>query len=502
MAQKWRGVLTLQGVESGDHRMLERVTWRDLPLTLRLQTEDFGAHDGASPVGRIDVIAIDGELVVGEGEFSESPEGQLAAQWVGERVLRGVSVDPGAVEYVEELVDPATSELVSLEQVYDTWDAIEAAQITGDDAEAARLMEWLDGLYYRVRFTQYEIAAATLVATPAFGDATIELVSDADTTDESDDTADDDEAADETSELGKKRKRKDEMSASPARERLSALLDRRGSETVAAFSPGRMIAAGEAQRFDSSPASALAAALGRRASGPAVMRAAYFEPIDATQPVKFTITDDGRIMGHLFTWNACHRSFLGRCERPERQSEFPDFHTGETALDNGERLRTGVITFADLHAPDGQLTADELTTLMEHTGVQLGPVRLHADAFGVQACGQVFDDVDPTQVARALAGYPSGDWRKINGTWRLFGLHVVNTPGYPMYEEADGAPLRLVASMAQTVGTAAEQARDTLDSDCDDCDDEHEARRLSAAAMADLAQLDTAMAVRSRLVRS
>jgi hypothetical protein len=112
-----------------------------------------------------------------------------------------------------------------------------------------------------------------------------------------------------------------------------------------------------------------------------------------------------------------------------------------------------------LHAGEGRgLTVAQLNRLMEDTGTQLGPVRLHADRFGVQCCGQVFDDVDPTACARALAGYPSGDWRRVGGSWRLFGLHVVNTPGHPMYEESEGVPVRLVASMAPVTGPLTEAA--------------------------------------------
>lgn len=545
---RWRGILTGGNFETSDHRILENVSWRELPLTLRIQTEDFGAHAGASPVASIQLIearsvealraegftippeADGAQPYYAEGEFSESEPGQLAAQWVSEQVLRGVSVDPGAIEYVEELVDPATGEIVPMEQIYETWDLIEAAEITDDEDEQARLYEWLQSLYYRIRFTTYEIAAATLVATPAIGWAVIELVGDAEGS-EGDASG---EAASQTAEPSPASERLAALVGRPsARDRLSGLIERQASgRQVAAFSPGRMIAAGQAESFDphARPAAqeehadaSRQAAASRLAV--ATFPPAVFEPIAATGPIKFTIGDDRRMSGHLFTWASCHRSFAGRCESPmflRGDPDFSDFHVGEAALEGGGRTRVGVLTFAALHAPDAVgLSAQELTRLMEDTGRQLGPVRLHSDEFGLQASGQLWDDVDPTEAARALAGFPSYDARRIAGRWRLFGLHVVNTPGHTIYEEDEGELIRMVASLAPTLGPAAAAALDAAETPCG-CQSQQQASgasseaqggrscscaagsklKISAGALARLAELDEAMAARRRLARS
>lgn len=546
MRVAWRtDALTIQGQETPDHRILELVTWRDLPLTLRVQTEDFGAHDGASPVGSIEEItaaAGDGKLAAW-GWFSETEPGQLAATWVAEKVLRGVSVDPGAIEYVEELVDPATGESVGMEQVMEVWDQIDAAEILGDEAEAARLYDWLESLYYRVRFTLYEVAAATLVATPAFGECVIEVWDGPDAP-----TPDGSPADGTTSEpagspapepaaaaastvrerlaalLGSEPTAPTTPATEPARrpvsERLAALLPAAQGRQVAASSPGRMIATAPDARFvPPSVAEGI-----RQAAAVAPLRADWFEPVATDRLLKFTITDDGRMMGHLFAWGDCHRGNTARCDRPDFMRDdptFPDFHVGEAPLDNGERVRVGVLTYADLHAPDGQLTAAQLTELMEHTGRQLGPVRLHVDRFGLQACGQVWPDVPPVEVSRALAGFPSYDARRIAGRWRLFGLHVVNTPGHTVYEEAEGQVVRMVASVAPAVGPKAAAALAKLQgapgasggscgcggssaqasasgaasegqSGCT-CGASSGRKGLSASALADLAALDTAM---------
>ena len=537
MTIRWRGFLAFQASETSDHRILETIVWRDLPLTLRIQTEDFGAHDGASPVGNIDLIESatpervaeisealgvtvpeGSQPMYGEGAFSDSEAGQLAAQWVGERVLRGVSVDPGALEYVEELVDPATGAEVQMEQIYEAWDQIEAASILGDEAEEARLYEWLESLYYRVRFTLYEIAAATLVATPAFGQALIEIWDDAAQEAPAPDAGQQPAPAAAASVASAGERLAALGGRPPARQRLSALIRTEGSEQVAAFSPGRMIAAAGARRFDPSirPVAESAEEGSARQAAASRLAVATFPPSvfqrEALEgPTKFTIEPDGRYHGHLFTWESCHRSFAGRCESPvflRSDPDFRDFHVGEARLDDGQALRVGVLTFAALHAPEArQLSAAELTRLMEDTGSQLGPCRLHVDEFGLQATGQLWADVDPTQAARALAGFPSYDARRVNGRWRLFGLHVVNTPGHTIYEEEDGEVIRMVASLAPTVGPLAAAALAGDHHGCGGACGGSEGScgcskpRLSPAALASLAHLDSAMASRKALAR-
>lgn len=544
MTIRWRGLLTLQGFESTDHRILEAVTWRALPLTLRVQTEDFGAHDGASPVATIDTIEArdPGSLaeliaslgieipegaqpIYGEGTFSESEPGQLAAQWVEEQVLRGVSVDPGAIEYVEELIDPSTGAVVTMEQIYEVWDQIDAASILGDEAEEARLIEWLEALYYRVRFVVYEIAAATLVATPAFGQCVIEIFSaepeeGQGTEPPAPDAGQEQQAAPaaaaaSTASAGE---RLAALIGKPsARQRLSALVRREGERQVAAFSPGRMIAAGDARRFDPSrtpeieePADGELRQAAASRLRLATFERSVFEREQLAGPLKWTIEPDGRFHGHLFTWESCHRSFAGRCETPmflRRDPDFSDFHVGDAALADGGKLRVGVLTYAALHAPEARgLSAAQLTQLMEDTGSQLGPCRLHVDEFGLQACGQLWDDVSPTQAARALAGFPSYDARRVSGRWRLFGLHVVNTPGHTIYEEEEGELVRMVASLAPVLGPKASAALASKGGSSCGCGGHAEGGcscsgklKLSPKGLADLAALDRAMADRRAL---
>jgi hypothetical protein len=463
MAQRWRSPkgIAFEGVEvpsSNGMRVIDpgATTWRELPVTLRLVTEDFGGHDGAAPVGAIDLLEMRGGAVYAEGPFSADPAGVQAALWVDEGVLRGVSIDPGDhpnhAEYIEEIVDPATGAVVDLARVYEAQDQIDAAIEAGDEAEAQRLIDWLDSLYVRTRYTAYEIGAATIVAVPAFADATIELAPTATPV---------------------------SASAEPdLATQLAALRDRGNRGMVALQASGRV----------------------------AVMHAPWYQPQSTPATAgaeaelkgltQWTITDDGRMCGHLWDPDSCHRSYRADCVKPPpRGTDFKDFHVGTTVLDDGSRIRTGVLTFMGEHAPEAKgLTREQMNKLMEDTGKQLGTVRLYEDEFGVQACGQIFDDVSPTMAARALAGWLSYDLRPYGGKHYLFGLHTVNTPGHPWYEEEGGEVVRMVASAGPVtrrespplgvVGSAADCGCGGVTS-CT-CD----TPRLSPLAVAALAHLD------------
>ncbi|MCL1900052.1 MAG: zeta toxin family protein [Promicromonosporaceae bacterium] len=151
----WTGVLCPEGVESGDGRMFaaDGLTWRDLPIPLRWQEADIGGHDGAVVVARIDEIWRepngDGTLIKAKGAWHNTEAAQAARALYDGGFSRGISVDVDAGEI--ELVDPETGQ------------PIEADGDILDDPHGAVLMV----------VTKGRIAAATLVAIPAFQEAMV-----------------------------------------------------------------------------------------------------------------------------------------------------------------------------------------------------------------------------------------------------------------------------------------------------------------------------------------
>lgn len=135
--------ITYLGVETGDFRIFDEWTWRQLPLPLLSQTVTAMGHDGAVVCGRVDALAIVGDMVKAKGVFHDGPAGETASDLCAKDMNRGVSVDMGAI----------TAETEILEEDVDGWP-----------------LRWL------TRYTTAEIAALTITPVPAFANARIKVV--------------------------------------------------------------------------------------------------------------------------------------------------------------------------------------------------------------------------------------------------------------------------------------------------------------------------------------
>lgn len=165
MGTRWNARLALINKPTGDGRRmaLNSMRNRSLPLPLKWQRADEVGHFESVIVGSIDTLEIDnkGGEVRGAGEFFDgetSLSPRLLAD-VAEAMLLagkgvvGPSVDAGAAAAI--FVRTGTDEPLT----DDDWDEIWAeAEASGEDPDIELL------------FTDYEIAGATLVGIPAFGD--------------------------------------------------------------------------------------------------------------------------------------------------------------------------------------------------------------------------------------------------------------------------------------------------------------------------------------------
>lgn len=164
MGTRWRGLLAPLGTSTGDGRRFlpGGVTHRELPMALKWQRTDEMGHDNSVVIGMCETIDMSDTEVWGEGElFDDVDPAQMPrlAEDVAEAKLLtskgviGPSVDPGAAAacLVEIGADePITEERLD-ELLMESWD-------TGQEPPL------------EVLFTQYEIAAATLVTIPAFAE--------------------------------------------------------------------------------------------------------------------------------------------------------------------------------------------------------------------------------------------------------------------------------------------------------------------------------------------
>jgi hypothetical protein len=170
MARRWRGTLLREGVETGDHRIIDEgaTTWRELPRDLGCVFEDgWGGHENAIVVGTIEIIERRGADIYGEGAVLLADEN--ADRWVNanrQGALRGCSVDLTDGECIIEVVNRQTGEVLDPE--------IGIEVLWGPEG---------DDFYVRERWTAAEIGSTAVCRVPAFAEALIEVY-DTDDTDE------------------------------------------------------------------------------------------------------------------------------------------------------------------------------------------------------------------------------------------------------------------------------------------------------------------------------
>lgn len=149
-ALAWYGVLAPLGVLSGDGRKFPvgGITNRDLPLPMRWVEKDEFGHSGAETVGNIETLEYgeDG-LIHFTGHRLDTERANLAAEQISGGALRGVSVDLDAVTVTYENEDGTPF----VPEGWEMGDPEPIAVVSG------------------------RIAAATIVAIPAFQEAFVAL---------------------------------------------------------------------------------------------------------------------------------------------------------------------------------------------------------------------------------------------------------------------------------------------------------------------------------------
>lgn len=145
-------------------------------------------------------------------------------------------------------------------------------------------------------------------------------------------------------------------------------------------------------------------------------------------PTPLTVTDEGRIYGHLATWGTCHTAFAGTCVTPPNSpSEYAWFHTGAVRID-GADIPVGHVTIGTGHA-SLEAEADATVAHYDNTGTCAADVTVGEDEYGIWVAGAARPDTDLDALRSASL---SGDWRRIDGELELVAALAVNVPGFPI----------------------------------------------------------------------
>lgn len=454
----WEGLIIPTNTVSADHRLFTTAgaVIRQLPLTLSYQAEGF--HGGEAPgtkvrVGRILTAEVRDGGVWATGDWLD-PD----ADWTnGEAIRSAVAVVDKGIGTVS--VDPAVSVMsFAAPQPDGTVVAVDPSLYDGPPDNLVMVAE------------QWELMGATLVADPAF-DVRIQLVNEpledvppvdpvmvAAVTAETSGSA---VVADNgvTFPDGTVVKVGDQVSTDDGQSGIITAVDA-DAQTVTIDVPP---ADGETDstsitvsvasvvslvdRTDEAAASLVAAAAATYPRTP--YRRDWFEPVALDGPTRLTVTDDGRVFGHVAAKGVCHTGFAGQCVTvPSSPSGYAYFHTRNAPMTDGADLPVGVLTVGGGHA-DVRSKWRPALAHYDESGTAVAMVRAHEDDHGIQVTGQVIHGMTAASVDELRRSPLSGDWREIGGHREMIAALAVNTPGFPIPQAAIGArgePAALVAA--------------------------------------------------------
>lgn len=468
--RSWSGLLTVEGIETGDGREFapDSLEWSDFPLPLQWQRESNERHLQSVVVGRIDGIdRADNGQIRGHGvldlgsEVGREVERQMEGQLAG-----GVSVDVDSVKDSDvELVFPQAEEL-------------------GDDDEAAGLEALFGPPPEKVIFHRGRIRGATLVALPAFVEARIELDpvdtegspppsvvaaaiashSTATSTGPWDGPANEGRLATPMP-VATARHFYAWMANGAVQDGMCRKVDLKfghhevgsngqpGAANLTACSAGigalngarggTTIPSADRQGVYNHLAKHLRDA-GREppplmhvdvltAAAAAALRppAEWFANPQLAGPTPWTIDDQGRVFGHLALWGTCHTSFADRCMMPPRELEYAYFHLGELETSEGGFVPVGHVTFGTGHAA-ARYDAAPAAQHYDHTGHVAADICCGADPHGIWVAGALRTGIADADLRTLRSACLSGDWRRIGGALRLIAVLAVNVPGFPV----------------------------------------------------------------------
>jgi len=367
---EWEGVLIVEGVVSGDGRLISEgtLTWRKLPLPLMLQTVNAEGHDGAAIAGSIQEIERVGQEIIGRGSFDSGEQGKEARRLIAEGTMRGVSADIDMVTI--EFQDASGGQVDPLD-----------AMLSDDDI----LQVLIEG----------RLMGATLTPFPAFQEAQVHVI-DAD-------IASDDEA-------------------------LVASGYERG-DVWRFTSPVPIALQGERmQRV--SPDSLVASAGNKNLTPPLNPPTSWFELDDMGEPEEFQVYADGRCYGLIARWGSCHIGFSDKCVGvPHTENRFSAFHKPGVVTDEGEQVLCGPVYMDTVH-PNLRLLASDAEAHYADTGCAVADVHLYENAWGIVAAGAVRPSASPEQVQALRGSDISPDWRRIRKNLEVVGLLAVNLSGF------------------------------------------------------------------------
>lgn len=170
-----------------------------------------------------------------------------------------------------------------------------------------------------------------------------------------------------------------------------------------------------------------------------VASSVVYDSTDFTMPepdelTALTVTDDGRVYGHLAQADSCHIGFADVCVSPPTSATgYAYFHQGEISTTEGP-LPVGKLTLGTGHAGMRQ-AARAAAEHYDNTGTAVAVVRCTDGLWGPWLSGRILPGIDDDRIDELRRSGVSGDWRSIqrgSNNLELVAVLAVNVPGFPV----------------------------------------------------------------------
>lgn len=157
----------------------------------------------------------------------------------------------------------------------------------------------------------------------------------------------------------------------------------------------------------------------------------WFRQPDLDQLTPLTVSDTGRVFGHIAGWGQCHIGLPGCVTPPRSQSGYSDFHGDAQPTQEGVLLPVGVLVAGPRHA-DPQLAFHAAQAHYDDPDARVAKVVAGEDDYGIWVAGWILPDAKERAVEIFKSSPVSGDWRWRAGSLELTAVCSVNVPGFPV----------------------------------------------------------------------
>jgi len=157
----------------------------------------------------------------------------------------------------------------------------------------------------------------------------------------------------------------------------------------------------------------------------------WFHRPDVDRLTPLTVTDTGRVFGHIAGWDTCHVGLPGCVTPPSSPTGYTYFHVAEQRTRDGATLPVGTLVAGPRHA-DAQLAFRAAQEHYDDPSAAVARVVAGEDEHGIWVAGWLLPGASEEALDVFRSSPVSGDWRRVGGALELIGVCSVNTPGFPV----------------------------------------------------------------------